>query len=113
MIDAVFIAQLTERMSAVQPPRTTSEVKVELDRSGRGASLSPVSRAEFEALRLLLRYTRAHLDILAPRLARLECRYGLATNSHLRNDDFAQINDAMVDAAGLDLGQVAFSKVQS
>ncbi len=109
MNESTALAQLSERMGALAPPISGKAARAELDRIGLGASLSPVSRAEFEALRLLLRYTRAHLDLLAPRLARLEVRYGLSPASSIGALDYPQVN-ATLSLAGLDSGQLPHCK---
>lgn len=77
VIDSQTLNVLSEHMGDLLPAiQGTSGLEVH--RSMRNslqlglAPLNPVSRAEFEALRLLLRYMREHLDSIGPRLTELE-----------------------------------------
>ncbi len=77
MIDAPTLHALSERMGDLLPPMPGA-TRLEMQRRTQNAwhpglaPLDPVTRTEFEALRLLLRYLREHLDHLGLRLAALE-----------------------------------------
>ena len=86
MIDAPTLHALSERMGDLLPPMSGA-TRLEMQRRVHNAlrlglaPLDPVTRTEFEALRLLLRYLRENLDQLGPRLAALE-RVQTAGASH-------------------------------
>jgi|CXWL01.1.fsa_nt_gi BMFP domain-containing protein YqiC len=77
MIDAHTLNAVSQRIGDLLPPLPLAS-RMELQSSLRHAlqlglaPLNPVTRVEFEALRLLLRYVREHLDSFGPRLAELE-----------------------------------------
>lgn len=103
MIDAPTLHALSERMGDLLPPMQGA-TRLEMQRRVQNAlrlglaPLDPVTRAEFEALRLLLRYVREHLDHFGPRLAELERLQKLAT-SH-----------SAVTASGLDSARSAMTR---
>ena len=77
MIDAHTLNVVSQRIADLLPPLPLAS-RMELQGGLRHAlelglaPLNPVTRVEFEALRLLLRYVREHLDSFGPRLAELE-----------------------------------------
>ena len=85
MIDAPSLQVLSEHMGDLLPPmpgltRLEMQRRVLHAQRSNAAALDPVTRTEFEALRLLLRYLREHLDTLGPRLAALERLHSLGTS---------------------------------